>query len=156
MLPPGAWWEGFGRGVAVWYVLLWIELRWHARRVVKVETKLCHGHSNAKGNPNEPSAPYQHHRNILTHPLQARPQDLGSRAREVLRVCLAGHAALDPRRVSIERVDPPLAKRPWLWVVVHAQVGGDVLKANSLAEAIKVGGRMAVGGRGCVGGEGWG
>lgn len=73
-------------------------------------------------------------------------------------MCLAGHAALDPRRVSIERVDPPLAKRPWLGVVVHAQVGGDVLKANSLAEAIKVGWWVngLVGEWFSVGGEGMG
>lgn len=76
--------------------------------------------------------------------MQAKPSDLGSRGREVLRFGLAGHCQLDPLRVSIERVLGPTAKRQALVVLVFVQVGGDVVKGDRLVQAAKVGCQLGV------------
>ncbi|GAB4817977.1 hypothetical protein N2152v2_005023 [Parachlorella kessleri] len=72
----------------------------------------------------------------LTFP-QAKPSDLGSRAREILRLALAAFTRLDPLRISIERVLAPTASRPGLGVVVGVQVGADLLTAGQLEKAVK-------------------
>ena len=69
----------------------------------------------------------------------ARAADCTSRARELLRRGLAAAAGVDPLKVSIERVLAPTAARQHLAVLMHVQVGADLLKASSLAKAVNGG-----------------
>ena len=66
----------------------------------------------------------------------AKAADCSSRARELLRRGVAAAAGVDPLKVSIERVLAPTAARRHLAVLMHVQVGADLLKASSLAKAV--------------------
>ena len=66
----------------------------------------------------------------------ARAADCGSAAREALRAGLAAAAGVSPLAVSIERVLAPTAARPHLEVLVHVQMGADLLAANELVKAV--------------------
>ncbi len=71
--------------------------------------------------------------------MQARPLHLTSHPREVLRSSLAQYVGVAPSGVNIERVFPPTAADPSLGILLHVQVGPELLKGNKLVKAVKVG-----------------